>query len=157
MNTINAATTFSQAPPPVIPTAPLSPETPATNGTDLLSAIERTDQVDLTIEIDPTTQRARVQPVLNPTAWSPGMWSLLNRYEYLFPGMLPDQGEQLIVLDHDQSQPTSSLGEPHWDESNLINPPPAAATLHQPSMEELPAEPVGVSPQPVGTFVDVVA
>ena len=88
------------------------------------------------------------------------MWWLLNRYEYLFVGLLPEQADQIIVTSRDQDDSSSSspLARPHWGESNLINPPPAAATLPEPKTDDIPGpSPSLIDPQPVGSFVDLIA
>ncbi|MBG80246.1 MAG: hypothetical protein CMJ39_06015 [Phycisphaerae bacterium] len=154
MNTINASFASIPLPQPSIPMNPIPALEPPAGEADALPTIEPTDR----FEISTTPSSGRVQPVVNPTAWSPGMWWLLHRYEYLFEGMLPEQGDRIIVdANHEAPASNSSLGRPHWGESNLINPPPAAATLPEPSMEPPPTPAADVNPQPVGTFVDVVA
>ena len=159
MNTINAASLSSFVPQANVPADPATGPTATAAATEAQSPITSVDQVDLSIEFDAATPRPQVQPVVNPTAWSPAMWWLLNRYEYLFTGLLPEQPARTIVIDEDQNQPgsISELGRPHWGESNLINPPPSAATLPEPEAADPPVQAASVSPQIVGTFVDVIA
>mgnify|MGYP004124108303 CR=1 FL=1 len=89
------------------------------------------------------------------------MWWLLNRYEYLFEGLLPQNQAREVVIEANttSSSETSNLdsAHPHWNESRLINPPPAAATLPAASMEVPISRPLIVDQPVTGSFVDLIA
>ena len=94
--------------------------------------------------------------------WSPGLWWLLFRYEYLFDGLLPQPAAQETIIYErpDQTSEGTPLQSamPHWDHRQAVNPPPALATMPQ-AAEELPATSEAPVNQPacVGAFVDLIA
>lgn len=101
--------------------------------------------------------------MVDQVTWSPGLWWLLYRYEYLFDGMLPqpENGRQIDTYENPQSNSCGqslASAHPHWDDSQLVNPPPALATLHTSEVEVPPAAVAPVSqPVSVGAFVDLLA
>ncbi|MEE2906536.1 MAG: hypothetical protein VX527_01765 [Planctomycetota bacterium] len=139
MNTINAAAAASLLPlPPTMMIPP--PRAVVTTPGPVVEASGPVDQV----------------------TWSPGLWWLLNRYEYLFDGLLPQYQQQAPVViketgDSDQQATTLESAQPHWDDSRLLNAPPAAATLPPPALSAPVLDPIQVSQPGVGTFVDLVA
>ena len=93
--------------------------------------------------------------------WSPGLWWLLHRYEYLFEGMLPTNHmcHQIVKLEHNGITEESGLetARPHWGESRLLNAPPAAGTLPATPLDIPVSQPVECDQPVVGSFVDLVA
>lgn len=95
--------------------------------------------------------------------WSPGLWWLLFRYEYLFDGLLPDpgNGQQMNTYEKPDSMSCGrelASAQPHWDERQLVNPPPTLATREASDVEvpSVTAAPVS-QPSSVGAFVDLLA
>lgn len=101
--------------------------------------------------------------MVDQVTWSPGLWWLLYRYEYLFEGLIPEYQCHRTVVVYAKSgsiescEPLASA-HPHWGTSGLLNPPPALATLPPRN----PAQPIGPEScikqsVSVGAFVDLVA
>ena len=94
--------------------------------------------------------------------WSPGMWWLLNRYEYLFVGLLPQNrsGDVIKVsveVDHGAEESGLESARPHWDDSRLLNAPPAAGTQSAARVDIPVSQPVNVDQPVAGSIVDLVA
>ena len=101
--------------------------------------------------------------MVDQVTWSPGLWWLLYRYEYLFDGMLPqlENGGQLNTYEKPDSMSAGQelvSAHPHWEDSQLVNPPPALATMQTSEIDVPPAAVAPISqPVSVGAFVDLLA
>lgn len=140
MNTINAAAAASLLPlPPTMMIPP--PPAVAASAAPVMEATGSVDQV----------------------TWSPGLWWLLHRYEYLFDGLIPQNQQQASVVIHEtcdgeqEDKATLQSAQPHWDDSKLLNAPPAAASMPPSPMPAPILEPIQINQPGVGTFVDLVA
>ncbi|MCH2134412.1 MAG: hypothetical protein MK116_11755 [Phycisphaerales bacterium] len=142
MNPINAASAASMLPLPtsrLVATAPCPPASAPVSAAPAAVA-----------PVPP-------QGIAGPVNWSPGLWWLLHRYEYLFIGLLPTLHASTPGAENmDPPGPILESARPHWDETSMLNPPPAAATI-VPAPQEGPLVPQAVNPQVVGTVVDLLA
>ena len=112
--------------------------------------------------VDQAPQTSMPPRMADQVTWSPGLWWLLFRYEYLFDGLLPRTSGQETVI-YEKPGPLSdgaelSSARPHWNERQAVNPPPALATMAPTAAEIPPAGDAPVSqPVSVEAFVDLMA
>ena len=113
--------------------------------------------------VNVVTEGAIPPRMVDQVTWSPGLWWLLYRYEYLFDGMLPhpENGAQMHVYEKPDSMGEGQMlasAHPHWDERQLVNPPPALATMPDSNMDIPPARMEAFTqPVSVAAFVDLLA
>ncbi|MDG2424578.1 MAG: hypothetical protein P8M22_11420 [Phycisphaerales bacterium] len=111
---------------------------------------------------DATTVCVQASGRVDQVTWSPSLWGLLNRYEYLFLGMLPGCQQSAEVIQEcrqDGSDDAASLAsaKPHWNEKTLLNPPPAAATFTTAEPAVVPSTSAEVIQPCAGSIVDLLA